>query len=233
MLQVCGVWAYPSPRLWARKLMSTTYFDKLVRQPRRFWYAVIFVFLPMPLYWSGSPNDFEAHVRWHATALQMLGLWLVYKGLIDTAKRFKVPTPWSAARALLESLVPTKAKPPQTIIVSASGMSASLSGSASVAATFVAPDDSHRIKELENAVKAIRADMERVHQANTQKFKQLDKQVSSVAAELGGQINEVKSVMHAQTAGGLGESFMGLAWVAVGTLLGGLASDLPGWLHVN
>jgi len=83
--------------------------------------------------------------------------------------------------------------------VSVGGMMAGLSGSASLTATFVAPDDAHRIQELENAVKAIRADLERVRQDNTAKFKQVDNQAASLAGELKKDISEVRAVMHAQT----------------------------------
>ena len=203
--------------------------NKLIHLVKRLWFVLLLG--PVPFYWLKAPGDFEDHIRWHATALQMLGLWLVYQGLVDTAERFKVPTPWATVMAWVGSLAPKEPSPAEPITMSVSARMAGLSGSVRVTATVVAPDDAQRIKELENAVAAIRADLERVHESNTLKFKQLDKQVGSLAAELNKDINEVKSVMHAQTAGGLGESFIGLAWVAFGTVLGGFTTEAAKLLH--
>jgi hypothetical protein len=208
--------------------------DKFFKRPRRWWYVFLCVVVPMPFYWMGHPNreQFKTYVRRHGVILEVLGLWLVYRGLIQTAKLFEVPTPWAAAQAWLDDL--NKKEPPVHIVsASATGLSQSRSGAATATADPVNPTDTQRIEYLERIVKDFKMGMDRVEQFATQKFKSVDSQIQSVAAELNKEINEVKAKVHDQSAGSLGESFMGLAWVAAGTLLCDATSevaDLLGWV---
>jgi hypothetical protein len=193
----------------------------------RKWLLVLLVsFAPMVTYRHAA--NIEDCVRYHATALQLLGLFLVAKGLIDTAKRFGKPTPYERAKAYLKSF----GKKPQVhrTLQAGTGSYHSKSGAIRVFVDPANPTDQQRIEKLERLVGDLRADLTRTHDATTSELRRLGKQIESEAIERTKDHGETRSLLHDQIAGGLDEGYMGLVWVFCGTVFSGLTHEIAGWI---
>lgn len=147
------------------------------------------IFLPFLLYLGSGASTFQQvkgidHcLHWHSTALQLLGLWLVHQGLMETAKQFKVPTPWESAFKWIEN-INREQKAAKNI---AMGLSAEVNQSAEVAlAVHRAPPPAEvdPIEQLQVGLKQLREEWLRAREHHAEKLRTLEQASERRTGEL-------------------------------------------------
>ncbi len=164
--------------------------------------------VPLILYWHGTLEANKVHLRYHGTLLQLLGLGIVAKGLIETCERFEKRGLWRRFKLWVGSLV---RRPPPPVIVAghAASMGHSTSGAYSSYALRADPTIQEQVDELQRLVKGLRDDLTRTHNATSDDIRTLNKRIEYETIERTQDLGATKKRLDDQIAGGLDENYIG------------------------
>jgi hypothetical protein len=217
MLQLCGVpFPMPSLKLWYAKLMKANpKLNKWVKEPMRWYVMLFFAFAPVLFY---RYVDVGKGVKWHSTLLQLAGLVLVGKGLLETADRFGRPMPWVRVVTWWRPNTYKTAKLNMNLTV---GIKATPEVSYQVNRK-APPSVEERLEQLERHMQEVRDGLQNVRTTNAALHDAANTRLETFKVALDAEIKKAMTLLEKQFADGLDDGYIGLFWVAFGTVLSGV-----------